>query len=723
MAVVYKAKDMRLDRLVALKLLHPFLANQSQSAARFKREAEAIAKLHHPNIVEIYDTGQDEFTGSQYLVMELVEGPTLAEFIKSHPTKIPEIAVAMTCEMCDAIAHAHAAGIIHRDIKPENILIDKTGTMKLTDFGIARVLDKERMTSSGSLVGSPAHMPPEIIEGQSYSFSCDIFSLGTVFYYALTAALPFSGSAPISVFKAILDGRYQPPGRHNMAISKKIDEVVAHCLKTDPNARYGDTGALKADLLRILQKIHFDDYSRILDQYFADVDAFNAEMIPQITETLNAAARKQTREKSIPQALENLNIILSYNPNDAQALTLLNALRRGSRTRRIAAWCALITALAALGFIVGHFAWFVPPDGNARLGESDRPTASRVASGDPPHPNHRTSDDRSPIPKALEPNRDNQPLSVLAYTKLATPFHAEDLRTDAPMLHPSRPKTDEKTDDTAAQSTPPHSSHKPDADSSKTKSPNSKLQTENPQNSTPTPTESAQRRPNSPAPQSSQSKRQRIVTTPKKTDNHKKTSPSRKNTENSRNDEDKSPSLSPDDTMPPPVPPVKAVVIQPVFPPDAYAIIDGKRYNANSDGDITIELEPGSYVMTLTCKQRCIKQVHNLRVAAAPSPVTQEIISLDWADAKLSLTEPDAHSVYFVAKRIDDHSNRVLHLTAKTPNAIAGFNIFGKPITLEVYAIPKSRTLSSYDTDALEAAKYASTRISITPGETRSIQF
>ena len=279
MAVVYKAQDTRLDRLVALKLLHPFLATQSESAARFKREAEAIAKLHHPNIVEIYDTGQDEFTGSQYLVMELVQGPTLAEFIKAHPTKIPEIAVAMTCSMCDAIEHAHEAGIIHRDIKPENILIDKSGTMKLTDFGIARVLDKERMTTSGSLVGSPAHMPPEIIEGQSYGFSCDIFSLGTVFYYALTGALPFSGTTPMSIFKAILDGHYQPPGRRNMAISKKIDDVIARCLKTDPSDRYADADALKSDLVAILQTVKFDNYAQILEQYFADVDDFNANSL------------------------------------------------------------------------------------------------------------------------------------------------------------------------------------------------------------------------------------------------------------------------------------------------------------------------------------------------------------------------------------------------------------------------------------------------------------
>ena len=127
--------------------------------------------------------------------------------------------------------------------------------------------------------------------------------------------------------------------------------------------------------------------------------------------------------------------------------------------------------------------------------------------------------------------------------------------------------------------------------------------------------------------------------------------------------------------------------------------------------------------MTLTCRQRCIKQTHALKVTASADPVTREIVSLDWADAKLSLTGPDSKSVYFVAKRIDDHSNRVLHLAARTQNAIAGFNIFGKPITLEVYAIPKSHTLSSYDTDALEAAKYASTRVSIAPGETRSIQF
>ena len=724
MAVVYKAQDTRLDRLVALKLLHPFLATQSESAARFKREAEAIAKLHHPNIVEIYDTGQDEFTGSQYLVMELVQGPTLAEFIKAHPTKIPEIAVAMTCSMCDAIEHAHEAGIIHRDIKPENILIDKSGTMKLTDFGIARVLDKERMTTSGSLVGSPAHMPPEIIEGQSYGFSCDIFSLGTVFYYALTGALPFSGTTPMSIFKAILDGHYQPPGRRNMAISKKIDDVIARCLKTNPSDRYADADALKSDLVAILQTVKFDNYAQILEQYFADVDDFNAKAIPEITDTLNQLARVQTREKAIPKALETLNIILSYAPDDARALALLNELRQGNRARRVAAWCSIPVAVAAIAFCIYYIA-LAPSDADAdghgiianHAIEAIDADKARAASHTA-QTLQNTTNQGSPTDAAERriENDDNRPFTVLAYAQLAATRDAKDARADAPIIHSDATNAEEnaelgvdpelRSDDRENES---------QAIDSKTVAPKD--------------VEAPRRRFDKPTTPKVPRQRANPIATPKKVNQ----GGAKRSTPESPDDSQTAiASATPLGDMtptnhtaqPPPTDAVaKSVIIQPVFPPDAYAVVKGQRFDANSDGDIRLELAPGNYSMTLTCRQRCIKQTHALKVTASADPVTREIVSLDWADAKLSLTGPDSKSVYFVAKRIDDHSNRVLHLAARTQNAIAGFNIFGKPITLEVYAIPKSHTLSSYDTDALEAAKYASTRVSIAPGETRSIQF
>lgn len=730
MAVVYKARDMRLNRDVALKLMHPFLANQPESAARFKREAEAVAKLRHPNIVEIYDTGQDGLTGSQFLVMELVAGPTLSAFVKENPTKIPEVGAAMMCAVCDAVAHAHAAGIIHRDIKPENILIDSDGTMKLTDFGIARVLDEERMTASGSLVGSPAHMPPEIIEGRPYGFSCDIFSLGTVFYYVLTGTLPFAGATPMAIFKAILDGRYQPPGRHNMVVSRKIDDIVARCLKTDPKERYADAGALKSDLIGVLAPLHFDNYAAILARYFAAPAAFAENAIPQIADALNAIARKQTREKETPKALENLNIVLAYCPDDPQALALLRELRQGGKTRRILTCAAisLIAAAAAAGVIVAAE--------NGDDGRSDLTAASATAAAeDEASENARDLRAESEtVPGRLPQIGDMPAVSApsIFYALAANKGNLPALRAYFDQ-YPS-----EYADMLAKNAENPAKNSENPAKNGDNPVQNAENPAQNGENAVKNADFSeiagemrAQNGDARPKRGDGSANAPRPVATPKKANRDAKTSRAPDSSEtrpqaaaegrHSRAAKDAAAISPASETEIGASAPVE--VVQPIFPPDGYAVIQGKRYDADSMGDIRFSLPPGTYAMTLTCRQRCIQQVQTLRIAPSDARVTREIVSLDWADAKLTVIAPDAKPVYFVAKRIDDRSGRIMHLAAHTQNAVAGFNIFGKPVVLDVYAIPQNHTLSSYETDALESAKYASARISVTPGESRIVRF
>ena len=362
MAMVYRARDVRLHRFVALKLMHPFLASQSESSSRFLREAEAIAKLHHPNIVEIFDTGRDEETGSQFLVMELVDGPTLTQFIHAHPVRIPEVAVAMACSLCDAVAHAHGANIIHRDIKPENIMVSADGVLKLMDFGIARILDAERMTASGSIIGSPAHMPPEIIEGQRYSFTCDIFSLGTVIYFMLTGELPFKGPTPGAVFHAILDGAFALPSRYNMAVTRRVDRIVETCLKVAPGDRYQTADALKEAMLEVLRPAGFADYGTVVARFCADPDAYQDGALPAVQKNLLAGTRQALRMRRIPVAVENLNILLAYDPENREAVALLQRIRNGSAMRRHVIAIALIL-LCLLG--VGAIVWFAPWDDSA----------------------------------------------------------------------------------------------------------------------------------------------------------------------------------------------------------------------------------------------------------------------------------------------------------------------------------------------------------------------
>src|SRR3954451_1976523 len=163
MAVVYRAQDETLKREVAIKLLHHHLASEPESKARLEREAQAVAKLRHENILEIFDYSGTE-SASSYIVTEFIDGQTLKQFLAKHAIGYPEVAAMIAVEIAGALAHAHAFGIIHRDVKPENVMIRKDGLLKLMDFGIAQVVDLERMTVTGQLLGSPAYMAPEIVE-------------------------------------------------------------------------------------------------------------------------------------------------------------------------------------------------------------------------------------------------------------------------------------------------------------------------------------------------------------------------------------------------------------------------------------------------------------------------------------------------------------------------------------------------------------------------------
>lgn len=682
MAVVYRARDERLNRDVALKLLHPYLATQTESVERFEREGSAIAKLHHPNIVEIYDMGQDEATGAQYIVMELVTGPTLLSFIKQHSTQIPEVALAMGCCLCDAIEHAHQAGIIHRDIKPENILIEqKTGTLKLTDFGIARILDADRMTASGSLIGSPAHMPPEIIEGASYGFTCDIFSLGTVLYYALTSSLPFKGTTPVAIFKSILDGQFQPPSRSNLTILRAVDQVVAQCLQKDPEQRYATPGALKAALLTCLTPLNFENYNAILKEYFSDPDGFNAKYIPIIIKTLNESAKIALKARTLSKTLELLNCILSYDPKDESANALLRQVRRGNALKR-ALWIgggAFVGVMVVL-FVV--FALFFKDDEAtpehkhdlAENSEQDRIEAEDSVQENITAENSVAKGSLSSIEGALA-NGDTQALAGNVNGEMAA-LQEEIYRTivsfTAPKSLISSSVSRGQTQRTVAKNGAVLTGGEQEKKSAALRMRMHRK-----------PKENARRNP------AALSEKTKLEEAAKKADAEQK----------------------------------MMHVVQPVFPPDAFAIIDGKRYLPNSSGDIIMDLPLGTYKMVLTCNKRCRNEVQTLTLDGSKSETMRDVVSLDWADGSLTIYEPEGAKVYFVARRLDDRSNRTWHLVSRTPNVISGFNAFGRPVIFELYAIPQTHTLNSYDQNALENAKLASTRVSINPGESKSVRF
>ena len=231
MGAVYRARQKRLDRAVALKILPAELGRDPAFAGRFEREALALARLNHPNLVTIHDVGRaGEWC---YLVMELVEGATLREVLRTGRLS-PREALAVIPQLCDALQYAHDAGVVHRDIKPENILLDRRGRVKIADFGLAKLIgpgDGASLTRTGMVLGTVHYMAPEQVEGSAaVDHRADIYSLGVVFYEMLTGGLPL--------------GRFDPPSRR-IEIDVRLDEVVLRTLEKDPAKRFQKAGQVQ----------------------------------------------------------------------------------------------------------------------------------------------------------------------------------------------------------------------------------------------------------------------------------------------------------------------------------------------------------------------------------------------------------------------------------------------------------------------------------------------
>jgi predicted Ser/Thr protein kinase len=232
MGVVYKARQRHLNRLVAVKILPPSAGSDPAFAERFTREAQALAQLNHPNIVQVYDFGRaDEFF---YFIMEFVDGANLRALIRDgHLT--PAQALSIVPQICEALQFAHDEGIVHRDIKPENILIDKRGRVKIADFGLAKLLGRSpeelSLTGTGQLMGTLGYMAPEQLQqAHSVDHRADIYSLGVVFYEMLTGKLPI--------------GRFDPPSK-KVQVDMRLDEIVLKSLETEPGRRYQHVSEIK----------------------------------------------------------------------------------------------------------------------------------------------------------------------------------------------------------------------------------------------------------------------------------------------------------------------------------------------------------------------------------------------------------------------------------------------------------------------------------------------
>ena len=250
MADVFRGFDPVLHRTVAIKVLNARFASDESFVDRFRREAQAAARLNHPNIVGVFDHGSDD--GTQYIVMEFIEGRTLADALGAGRRPTPAQAAEIARHICDALAAAHAQGVIHRDIKPANIMVTRDGTVKVMDFGIARLVSgPETAPQTSAVLGTAAYLSPEQAQGQPVDARTDIYSLGTVLYEMLAGRPPFAGESPVAIAYKQVNEPPVPPSQINPDVPPSLDAVVMRALAKNPANRYQTAREFADDLDRV----------------------------------------------------------------------------------------------------------------------------------------------------------------------------------------------------------------------------------------------------------------------------------------------------------------------------------------------------------------------------------------------------------------------------------------------------------------------------------------
>lgn len=262
MAEVYRARDIRLDRIVAIKTLRADLARDHTFQARFRREAQSAASLNHPAVVAVYDTGEDVSEGAPvpYIVMEYVDGRTLRDLLRQDRRLLPERAVELVDGILRALDYSHRGGIVHRDIKPANVMITRAGDVKVMDFGIARAMadSAATMTQTAQVIGTAQYLSPEQARGERVDARSDIYSTGCVLYELLTGQPPFTGDSPVAIAYQHVREEPIPPSQIDREIPPWADAIVLKAMAKDPAHRYQNAGEMRADIQRAMSGMPTD---------------------------------------------------------------------------------------------------------------------------------------------------------------------------------------------------------------------------------------------------------------------------------------------------------------------------------------------------------------------------------------------------------------------------------------------------------------------------------
>jgi tetratricopeptide (TPR) repeat protein len=342
MGTLYLALDPTIERLVALKILR---VNDVEVRERFLREARLVARLQNPNIITIYDVGSHD--GQPFIAMEYVAGDTVDMLVKRRAPLSVERKIALMIELCDALAHAHRAGIVHRDIKPSNLIVQReSGLLKVLDFGIARTVDSS-LTQAGSIMGTPNYMAPEQVEGLVVDQRSDIFAVGAVCYEFLTLRQAFSGDTPFLVLQRIVHGAPEPVSQIDPTLNPALQDILDRALAKDPAARYQDLSEMRSDLMGMLRQSHAGTEDRTLIVAPAAERVRRGVDLARLVEERAAQLAEHLREVETALSIGEMDRAVAaaeeaalLDPDDPRVASALDRARRACDARDVAQWLA-----------------------------------------------------------------------------------------------------------------------------------------------------------------------------------------------------------------------------------------------------------------------------------------------------------------------------------------------------------------------------------------------
>ncbi len=451
MSEVYKGQHAQLDRMVAVKVLHPFLAGEEGFVTRFKREARIVATLRHPNIMQVYDFDYNEALDIYYMVMEYIDGPTLKTRLSEASLPLEE-AVRIGIAIADALDYAHQRGMVHRDVKPANIMFMQDGQPVLTDFGIAKMLTLSGLTASGAMVGTPAYMAPEVGMGRQGTSASDIYSLGVVLYQMVAGQLPFESDTPMGMVMQHINDTPPPLKKLVPSLPAGLDEVILKAMAKAPEGRFMRAAEMAAALRQVIG----------LEAYGGSpsVSPPPATLTPPPAATTPPPASKRSSraEDDLDEderLLRTWPVVMEHRPSVRTPtlfpLSTTEAPPPKKRTapRRRSFWSRLVgvTTVSLVGIVVGIVVWWGIRGDIPRFLEQLRtltatvrePAAmeltSELLAGTPVLTDEGTSSAATPPPITETP-------SIVASTPEGTPVSAAVEATSAPAAHTPTPSGD-----------------------------------------------------------------------------------------------------------------------------------------------------------------------------------------------------------------------------------------------------------------------------------------